>query len=73
MCWSVPGVIVEIKDNIATVELSGLRREVGLDLITDPVVGDYVLVHAGYALQKVDEEKARFTIEFFKKGAEDRA
>ncbi len=73
MCWSVPGVIVEIKDNIATVELSGLRREVGLDLITDPVVGDYVLVHAGYALQKVDEEKARFTIEFFKKGAGGRA
>ena len=66
MCWSVPGKINKIKNNIATVEISGVEREVVLDLITDPEVGEYVLVHAGYALQKVDEEKAEFTINFFK-------
>ena len=66
MCWSVPGKIKEIKSNIAKVEISGIERDVVLDLVTDPKVGEYVLVHAGYALQKVDQEKAEFTISFFK-------
>ena len=66
MCWSVPGRITKVKQKIATVEVSGIFREVPLDLVTDAKVGDYVLVHAGYAIQKVDEEKARFTIEFLK-------
>ncbi len=66
MCWSVPGKIVEMNDNIATVEITGTKRKVALDLIDDPALGDYVLVHAGYAIQKVDEEKAEFTINFFK-------
>ena len=66
MCWSIPGKIVEIMSNVALVEISGTKRKVALDLIEDPSVGEYVLVHAGYALQKVDEEKAAFTINFFK-------
>ncbi|MDP8292881.1 MAG: HypC/HybG/HupF family hydrogenase formation chaperone [Candidatus Orphnella occulta] len=65
MCWSVPGKILEIKENIATVEISGLKKDVGLDIIDDPKVGEYVVVHAGYAIQKVDEESANFTIDFF--------
>ncbi len=69
MCWSVPGKIVELKSaNIASVELSGVTRDVSLDLIDDAKVGEYLLVHAGYALQKVDEEKAKFTIDFFNQG-----
>ena len=66
MCWSVPGKILDIKKNIATVEISGLKKDVGLDIIDDPKVGEYVIVHAGYAIQKVDEESANFTIDFFK-------
>ncbi len=66
MCWSVPGKIIDIEGNIATVEHSGVQRKVPLDLITDPAIGEYVLVHAGYAIQKVSEEKAKFTIDFFK-------
>ncbi|MDP8258562.1 MAG: HypC/HybG/HupF family hydrogenase formation chaperone [Candidatus Aadella gelida] len=66
MCWSVPGKITEIKGKIATIELSGIKKDVALDLISEPEVGEYVLVHAGYALQKVSEEKAKFTIDFFK-------
>lgn len=66
MCWSVPGKIISINGNIATIELSGIKKEVSLDLLSETEVGEYVLVHAGYALQKVSEEKAKFTIEFFK-------
>ena len=65
MCWSIPAKIVGIKEKIATVEMSGLRKEVGLDLIDKPEVGEYVLVHAGYAIEKVDQDKANFTIDFF--------
>lgn len=67
MCWSVPGRIIEIDGNISVVEISGVKKKVAVDLISDPVVGEYVLVHAGYAIQKVDQEKAEFTIDFFKK------
>ena len=66
MCWSVPGRITKIKGTIATVEVSGIFREVPLDLVDDAKEGDYVLIHAGYAIQKVDEDKAKFTIEFLK-------
>jgi hydrogenase assembly chaperone HypC/HupF len=65
MCWSVPGKIIDINDGIAVVEVTGTKRKVALDLIDNPAVGEYVLVHAGYAIQKVDEEKAEFTINFF--------
>ena len=66
MCWSVPGKIQSIAGNAAQVEISGISRKVSLDLIENPAVGDYVLVHAGYAIEKVDEGKALFTIDFFK-------
>ncbi len=66
MCWSIPGRIQEINNNIARVEISGVQRDVALDLISDPRKGEYVLVHAGYAIEKVSEEKAKFTIDFFK-------
>ncbi|MFH1878010.1 MAG: HypC/HybG/HupF family hydrogenase formation chaperone [Candidatus Omnitrophota bacterium] len=66
MCWSIPGKIIEINGNTGKVDISGVKRDVPLDLIEDPSVGEYVLIHAGYAIQKVDAEKAKFTIEFFK-------
>ncbi len=63
MCWAVPAKIVEIDGDVGKVELSGTSRHVGLQLIADPQVGDYVLVHAGFAIQKVDEEEARKTLD----------
>ncbi len=66
MCWSVPGRITDIKEQTARVDISGVERDIALDLITDAKIGEYVLIHAGYAIQKVDEEMARFTIDFFK-------
>ena len=66
MCWSVPGKILDIDNNTARVEVSGVIKKVALDLISEPSVGEYVLVHAGYAIQKIDRDKARFTIDFFR-------
>lgn len=71
MCWSVPGKITEVKGNTAKVEISGVKREVAMDLIDAPRVGEYVLIHAGYAIQRVDEESAKFTMDFFSKKVRD--
>ena len=66
MCWSTPGKIVDITGKNAVVEIAGVRKGVMLDLVSGVKKGDYVLVHAGYAIQKVNEENANFTINFFK-------
>ncbi len=70
MCLGVPGRIVELVDpehHIAKVDVSGVRRNVNVGLLTgsDAVdVGDWVLIHVGFALSKIDEEEARATREF---------
>lgn len=56
MCLAVSAKIVEIEDALATVELRGVRRSASLMLLPDAKVGDYVLVHAGFAMQVVSEE-----------------
>ena len=71
MCLGIPGQIVEFVDaehHIAKAEVSGVRRNVNVALLAtepDPVgVGDWVLIHVGFALSKIDEEEARATREF---------
>ena len=54
MCLAYPAEVVEIKDMLATVELEGVRRKVSLMLLPETKLGDYVLVHAGFAMQTVD-------------------
>jgi len=60
MCLSIPSKIIEIlPDNFAVVETMGVRRKVSLDLMPEPVnIGDYVLIHVGYAMAKLSEEDA---------------
>ena len=59
MCLAIPSEIVEIREKMATVDVSGIRREVSLLLLPeDASVGDYVLVHAGFAIHKIDREAA---------------
>ena len=65
MCWAIPARITEVNGAIGKVELEGTTREVGLQLIEDARVGDYVLVHAGFAIQKVDEREAEETLKLF--------
>ena len=61
MCLAVPMKIVELKDMEAIVELGGVRRSVSLTLLTEDTlqVGDYVIVDAGFAIQKLDDDDAR--------------
>jgi hydrogenase expression/formation protein HypC len=65
MCWAIPARIREVNGAVGTVELSGAVREVGLQLIEGAQAGDYVLVHAGFAIQKVDEKEAEETLKLF--------
>ncbi len=58
MCLAVPCKIVSIEGDIATIEVAGVQREASLSLINDPTIGDYVIVHAGYAIHKIDETTA---------------
>ncbi|MBR6343321.1 MAG: HypC/HybG/HupF family hydrogenase formation chaperone [Selenomonadaceae bacterium] len=57
MCLAVPAKVLEIKDSLAKVELSGVMRDVSLMLLPEAKVGDYVLVHAGFAMQVVEEKE----------------
>ena len=58
MCLAVPMRIVEIADDRAVVEIDGVRRAANVAFVPDPKVGDYVLVHAGFAIRKWTEEEA---------------
>ncbi|MBP2655248.1 MAG: hypC [Firmicutes bacterium] len=66
MCLAVPARIIELEDMLSTVDISGVNRKVSMMLLPDAVVGDYVLVHAGFAIQKVDEAEAKQTMELLK-------
>ena len=63
MCIAIPGKIVEINYPFAIVDFKGTKRKIRIDLIEDAKVGDWVLVHVGIAIQKVDEEEAKKTAE----------
>lgn len=68
MCVAVPTKVVSVEDDTAVVDVSGARRAVSLLLLEDKVnVGDYVLVHAGFAIRKIDEDYAKETLELFNK------
>ncbi|RLG05277.1 MAG: HypC/HybG/HupF family hydrogenase formation chaperone [Thaumarchaeota archaeon] len=65
MCYAVPGKVVEVKGDIGVVDFgNGVRREVMLAMV-DADVGDYVLVHAGYAIKVLDEKSALEILEEF--------
>ena len=68
MCLAIPALIEELTTpGNAIVNLGGVRKEISLALINDAAVGDYVIVHVGYALQKLDPEEAQRTLEMFAK------
>ena len=65
MCLAIPGKIVEIVDkenHIAKVDVGGVRRNVNIGMLEDTSVGDYVLIHVGFAMSKVDEKEAEETL-----------
>ncbi|MDD5180924.1 MAG: HypC/HybG/HupF family hydrogenase formation chaperone [Gallionellaceae bacterium] len=66
MCLALPARIVELRENeFGVVDLGGVRKEISLAMVDDVQVGDYVIVHVGYALSKLDTEEAEATLRLF--------
>lgn len=66
MCLAIPMKILKIDGEEAIVELDGFQKEINISLMEEAAVGDYVMVHAGFAIQKVDPEDAAATIEILR-------
>ena len=70
MCLAIPVRVVELlSESTALVDLDGIRKEVSLALVDDVHVGDYVILHVGYALSKLDPDEAERTLALFASGA----
>jgi hydrogenase expression/formation protein HypC len=66
MCLAIPAQIVELRDgDNALVDRAGVKKEISLALVDGVAVGDYVIVHVGYALNKLDPEEAEKTLKLF--------
>ena len=77
MCLGIPGRIVDVPDReagLATVDISGVRRSISVALVDEPAApvgpGDWVLVHVGFALARIDEDQAQETLDLLRRGAE---
>ncbi|HSQ87789.1 HypC/HybG/HupF family hydrogenase formation chaperone [Romboutsia sp.] len=66
MCVAVPVQVIEIINNEAIVNYGGVKTKVDISLVQDLKIGDYVLLHAGCAMQKIDSDEAQKTLELFK-------
>jgi hydrogenase expression/formation protein HypC len=66
MCLAIPSKITKIENNMATIDVEGVQREASLLLLEDARVGDYVIVHAGFAISKLDEAAAQETLDLLR-------
>ena len=77
MCLAIPARVVELpEDDVAVVDLGGVRKRISLLLVEDVAVGDYVIVHVGFALSRLDPEEAEETLALLHEaaaGTEERA
>lgn len=66
MCLAIPAKVVELTDGqMASVEIGGVKKSISVSLVDGVEVGDYVIVHTGFALSKLDPEEAEKTLELF--------
>jgi len=66
MCLGVPGRVVSVREGVAIVDFWGVRREVSLDIVDEPVApGDYILNHVGFAIRRIPEEDIRETLALY--------
>lgn len=68
MCLAVPMQVKEIKGEMGKVEVGGVIREVGLMLLEDVRIGDWVIIHAGIAISKINDQEAEETLKLLKEG-----
>jgi len=66
MCLALPAKVLTLGDGMATVSLGGVKMEISLALVEDVAPGDYVIVHTGYALSRLDPEEAQLTLKTFR-------
>jgi hydrogenase expression/formation protein HypC len=67
VCLAIPSKIIQIDENgLGTVDVDGVKREVSLLMIDKPEIGDYVIVHAGFALHKIDETVAMESLQLLR-------
>jgi hydrogenase expression/formation protein HypC len=66
MCLAIPAKILSISGDTAVIELGGTQREASLMLLENPSVGDWVIIHAGFAIEKLSEEDAEETFALFR-------
>jgi hydrogenase expression/formation protein HypC len=69
MCLAIPAKIVNIEDNMGTVDMAGIQKKVSLILLEDAQVGDYVIVHAGFGIHKIDEQAAMESLQVLREAA----
>lgn len=66
MCLAIPARVISLLENSrAMIDIGGVQKEVSLELLDDVAVGDYVVVHVGYALSRLNEEEAQKTLALF--------
>ena len=70
MCLAIPAKIVKIENNMGIIDIEGVKREASLLLLEDVKVGDYVIVHAGFAIHKIDEAEAMESLKILREIAE---
>jgi hydrogenase expression/formation protein HypC len=66
VCLAIPAKVVAINGDMATAQMEGTSLEACITLLPDVKVGDYILIHAGYALQRLDEEEAKVTLDYLR-------
>ena len=69
MCLAIPSKIIQLDNDMATIDVDGVQRQASLLLLENAVVGEYVIVHAGFAIHKIDEATALETLQFLKEAA----
>ena len=69
MCLAIPSKITRVENHMAVIDVDGVQRECSLLLLEDAQVGDYVIVHAGFAISKIDETAALETLALLKEAA----
>jgi hydrogenase expression/formation protein HypC len=70
MCLGIPGKIIKIEGKMAIVDIEGVTRQVSLQLLDNVAIGDYVLLHSGFAIQKMDKQEAKETMILLRQVAE---
>lgn len=69
MCLAIPAKVLKIENNLAQVDMAGVKRQADIRMINNLKVGEYVLIHAGFAIEKIGEKEAEETLQLLREMA----